>query len=73
MPWHAVNTGSQFNLPGSFGFNHEMFFAVRNGLRVWQIQENRPRMRIFRSDRFVAEIKAKAVPARLADHASQNQ
>ena len=60
VPRHAVKTRAQLNLSSPFSFNHQMFLAVRNGLRVWQIQKHHARMRILRGNGFMAEIEAKA-------------
>src|SRR5712692_8849540 len=73
VPRNAVQNVAYRELPGARRLDDEVLFAVRREFGVRQVQQMHAWMGVFRRDRFVAEVEAKPVSARFADHASQHQ
>ena len=73
MPRNAIEAVANSVFVAPICFNDEMFFAVCDRLRIFQIKQDHSRVRHFGTHGLVTEVEAKAVWSRLADYPRQQQ
>ena len=73
VPGNAIEAVANSVFVAATRFNNEMFFAVSDRLRIFQIKQDHSRVRHFRTNSLVTEVEAKAVWSRLADDPRQQQ
>src|SRR5213593_2329680 len=64
---HTIPAITDFPFRSRIRFDHQMLFAMRNGLGGRGVKEVDARVRIFRGNRLVAQVETQAPVAWLAD------